>query len=366
MKQFQTLKTDLRQTRIIENDMHSPVEGNDVVVKIQSFAFTANNLTYGVAGDTIGYWKFFPALDNESGSWGCIPMWGFAEITDSKDPKLLVGERIFGYFPAADYLTLRPSKVTDQGFFDGSSHRAELPPVYNSYVRLSGEDNYDPAMDDIRALLFPLHVTSFCLCDALAMRSYHGATQVIVVSASSKTGLGLAQGLADERNPPRIVGLTAQKNVNFTIGLGCYDQVLSYDDIDKLDLDLRSVIVDMSGNKKLLGSLNTLLGDKLMKCLTVGMTHWDQVDSGEGFPDQPIAKEKTEFFFAPAHIQNRIGDWGRAGYQQRTEAFMKARGEQSRDWMNVKEIFGLESFAKLYSRLVAGDLVPSEGIIVKN
>ena len=93
MKQFQTLKTDLRQTRIIENDMHSPVEGNDVVVKIQSFAFTANNLTYGVAGDTIGYWKFFPALDNESGSWGCIPMWGFAEITDSKDPKLMVGER---------------------------------------------------------------------------------------------------------------------------------------------------------------------------------------------------------------------------------------------------------------------------------
>ena len=103
-----------------------------------------------------------------------------------------------------------------------------------------------------------------------------------------------------------------------------------------------------------------------MKCITVGMTHWDQVDSGEGFPDQPIAKEKTEFFFAPAHIQNRIGDWGRAGYQQRTEAFMKARGKQSRDWMNVKEIFGLESFAKLYSRLVAGDLVPSEGIIVKN
>ena len=61
MKQFQTFKTDLRQTRIVEKDMDYPAEGNDVVVKIQSFAFTANNLTYGVAGDTIGYWKFFPA-----------------------------------------------------------------------------------------------------------------------------------------------------------------------------------------------------------------------------------------------------------------------------------------------------------------
>ena len=366
MKQFQTLKADLTQTRIIENDTHPPIEGNDIVVRIQSFAFTANNLTYGVAGDSIGYWKFFPALNNESGYWGCIPTWGFAEITYSKDPNLLVGERIFGYFPAADYLTLQPAKVTEHGFFDGSAHRSDLPPVYNNYVRLSGEDNYDPAMDNIRALLFPLHITSFCLCDALAMESYYGASQVLVISASSKTGLGLAQGLADEENPPTIVGLTAEKNVSFVRGLGCYNQVLSYNDIYKLDPDLASVIVDMSGNKKILGTLNTLYGEHLLRCLTVGMTHWNQVDAVDESIDPPIAKEKTEFFFAPGHIQKRLGDWGRAGYQKKTDGFMNARGKQSHDWMSVREISGLESFADLYSRVVKGDLDPSEGIIVKN
>jgi hypothetical protein len=35
------------------------------------------------AGDTIGYWKFFPAAQDEKNEWGCIPMWGFAEITHS-------------------------------------------------------------------------------------------------------------------------------------------------------------------------------------------------------------------------------------------------------------------------------------------
>ena len=66
-----------------------------------------------------------------------------------------------------------------------------------------------PSMDAVRALLFPLHITAFCLCDSLAEDSYLGASQVIVVSASSKTAIGLAQGLADTENAPKIVGLTS-------------------------------------------------------------------------------------------------------------------------------------------------------------
>ena len=60
-------------------------------------------------------------------------------------------------------------------------------------MRLNGDQNYDPSMDAVRALLFPLHITAFCLCDSLAEDSYFGASQVIVVSASSKTAIGLAQ-----------------------------------------------------------------------------------------------------------------------------------------------------------------------------
>ena len=65
MNQFQTLKSDLTQSRII--DIDSPaIDNGEIAVRIESYAFTANNVTYGVAGDTIGYWKFFPAEHNEN------------------------------------------------------------------------------------------------------------------------------------------------------------------------------------------------------------------------------------------------------------------------------------------------------------
>ena len=68
---------------------------------------------------------------------------------------------------------------------------------------------------NVRALLFPLHITSFCLCDVLQNESYLGASQIIIVSASSKTAIGLAQGLKDESEAPKVIGLTSSKNLNF-------------------------------------------------------------------------------------------------------------------------------------------------------
>ena len=130
MNQFQTLKSDLTKSRIINEDLPT-ISNGEILLKIESFAFTANNVTYGVAGDTIGYWKFFPAAQNSDNSWGCIPMWGFAEIVESNNQNLDVGERLFGYFPAADSLVLSPIKISDQSFSDGKEHRKELPPVYN-------------------------------------------------------------------------------------------------------------------------------------------------------------------------------------------------------------------------------------------
>jgi len=53
-------------------------------------------------------------------------------------------------------------------------------------------------IDDIKSLLFPLHITSFCICDALEDEGYFGADQIIIVSASSKTAIGVAQGLQED------------------------------------------------------------------------------------------------------------------------------------------------------------------------
>ena len=364
MKELQTLKSDLTQTRIVSVNQEENLNENDIQVKIEKFSFTANNVTYGVAGETIGYWQFFPARENTNNEWGCIPMWGFAEITDSKNEDLQVGERLFGYFPPANVLRLTPIKVSAQSFSDGKKHRAELPPVYNNYIRLSGEENYDDSMDHIRALLFPLHITAFCLCDALRDQSYLGADQVIIISASSKTAIGLAQGLADEKAAPKIIGLTSSKNLEFVKSLGCYDEIISYDELEKVNKSIGSVIVDMAGNREILGTLHGALGEKMLKCLTVGMTHWDNTTTAEDLLGQAMLRDRTEFFFAPAHIQKRIGDWGHEGYSKKTNEFMTNRATQSKDWMKIKEISGLDNFIETYREVVSGNINPDEGIIV--
>ena len=172
MKELQTLKTDLKKTRIVTQQLGNDIDENQVLLKVERFSFTANNVTYGVAGDAIGYWQFFPPTENLNNEWGCIPMWGFAEVVSSNNDDIKNGERIFVYFPPANNLLVNPIKISPQSFVDGKEHRKELPPVYNNYVRLNGEENYDSSMDNVRALLFPLHITAFCLCDALEEQAY--------------------------------------------------------------------------------------------------------------------------------------------------------------------------------------------------
>jgi hypothetical protein len=362
MTQLQTLKTNLNQTRIVSRNSDE-INDDEILLKIERFSFTANNVTYGVAGDTIGYWQFFPASENLNGEWGCIPMWGFAKVVISNNKEIEEGERVFGYFPPAKELAINPIKISSQAFMDGKEHRKELPPVYNNYVRLNGEENYDASMDNIRALLFPLHITAFCLCDALEEKSYEGASQIIIVSASSKTAIGLAQGLADTKDAPKVVGLTSKNNAKFVESLGCYDEVISYDDLENVSNDL-SVMVDMSGNQSILSTVQESLGDKMLKCITVGMTHWDKAGTAEEALVQAELQERTEFFFAPAHIQKRNNDWGKEGYNERTSIFMNARATQSLEWMQIKEVSGLDNFTQTYKEIVSGNINPNEGIIV--
>ena len=365
MKEFQTLKSDLTKTRIINNDVEGTLDQGEILVRIDKFSFTSNNVSYGAAGDAIGYWNFFPPSEDKKKEWGCIPMWGFAEIAISRNEKLKVGERVFGYFPAADFLTLHPVKISNQSFTDGRDHRKELPPVYNNYMRLSGEKNYDSSLDNVRALLFPLHITAFCLCDSLEENSYLEASQIIITSASSKTGIGLAQGLAEKEGAPKILGLTSKNNKDFVSHLGCYDEVISYDDLDRIDNNIRSVMVDMAGNQRILGTLYEILGSNMLKCLTVGMTHWNSGTTASDALAQSASQDRTEFFFAPSHIQKRISDWGQDGYNEKTSMFMKRRVIESQSWMQIKEIYGLEDFLKIYNKVISGDINPYEGIIVR-
>ena len=58
---FIVKRDDLATTRLVESKKLIPNEGQ-AVLRVERFALTANNITYGVAGDLIGYWQFFPCV----------------------------------------------------------------------------------------------------------------------------------------------------------------------------------------------------------------------------------------------------------------------------------------------------------------
>ncbi len=112
-------RDDYRNTRLLESEPAELGDGN-IRVRVDSFGFTANNVTYAAAGDMIGYWNFFPAPDADDGTnWGRVPVWGFADVVESHSDLIIGGDRLFGYFPMSTELVITPTKVTDTSLSDG-------------------------------------------------------------------------------------------------------------------------------------------------------------------------------------------------------------------------------------------------------
>jgi hypothetical protein len=351
---LQVRKDNLAETRVQKRAL--PVlSAGEVLCRVDRFALTANNVTYGVVGERIGYWQFFPAEDG----WGVIPVWGFADVVESRHSDVAVGERLYGYFPMGTHLVMQPQAIKPDRLADGSAHRAKLPPVYNSYSRTAGEPHFDKAMEDERSLLMPLYATSYCIYDFLLDSDWFESKQVVIVSASSKTALGLAIALKQDSSAPRSIGLTSQKNLAWVNSLGLYDETHAYEQLDRIDATVPTVIVDMSGNGKLLSDLHTHMGEQMRYCSNVGITHYDEAGMGPGF-----IRERSAMFFAPGHIQQRAADWGPGVFQQKAFQFWQQAAIQSRPWLPRQVFSGVQGMQDAFRKTLAGEVPPSMGVIV--
>jgi len=345
ISEFIVSKTDLAKTRIETREAPTLKDG-EVLAKVDRFALTANNVTYGVVGERIGYWKFFPVAKDGD---GIIPGWGFADIVESNHPEVPVGERLYGYFPMASHLVMAPAKVKANRLFDGAAHRADLPPVYNSYARVKAEPGYEKTMDDDRMVLFPLYATSFCLYDFMKDNGWFGAEQIIIPSASSKTAIGCAYAIAADATAPRLVGLTSPRNKAAVEGLKLYADVLTYDDLEKIDASKPSVIIDMSGDGGVLGRLHKHLGENMKYTSNVGATHYDANSMGPDF-----IRERSAMFFAPGHIQKRTQEWGPGAFEQQAFGFWKEAALKSRDWLIIRREDGADAIARAWADVYEG------------
>jgi len=335
---------DLTRTSLVATDPDIALAEGEAMLAVESFALTANNVTYGAAGDMIGYWKFFPAPEGQ----GRIPVWGFASVVRSNAADAPVGLRLFGYWPMSSHTVARLAGSRN-GYVETSAHRAQLPPTYNAYQAAEP----DPA-DDWRSLLRPLLMTSFILDDQLSEST---AKTMVLSSASSKTAMGLAW-LAAKRGV-RVIGLTSPANLELLKGFGLYETVVAYDAISGLKADGMVDYVDFAGRSAVSQAVHETFGGQLQQSINVGITHWDAL----GGP-RPTTGPTPVMFFAPDRIRQRMKDWGPEELGARFTAILDGF-IAANPWMKLKHHEGPDALQALYTQVVAGRMQPDEGHIVR-
>src|ERR1700691_1299148 len=232
---FIVARHDFQECKFIETNLPeaNSLADEALLINVDRFAFTANNITYATLGEQLKYWQLFPAPEG----FGNIPVWGFGEVIASRHPSIEIGERLFGYFPMATHLVIEAADVSKRGLRDAAAHRQGVAPVYNAYARVSGDAAFAGRAGDHQALLRPLFMLSFLVDDFLSEHEFCGARRLILTSASSKTAFGLAHLLQARHKQVEVVGLTSASNADFVRSLGCYDGVVTYDEITSLQPD---------------------------------------------------------------------------------------------------------------------------------
>ncbi len=352
----QVARNNIAQTRLVSRDL-PPLAENAVRLRIESFAVTANNVTYAVVGDAFGYWNFFPGEDE----WGVVPMWGHGVVEASNHPDIAVGERVYGYLPMATHLDVLPVNISVSGFSDGAAHRQPMSPIYNQYSRLAADPEHDPAREAQRMIFGPLFKTGFLIEAMLRREDWFGAEAVILTSASSKTALALASVARDKSPQVKRIGLTSAGNVDFVKATGLYDAVLAYGDIASLP-QLPSVSVDFAGNAAVLRAIHTALGDQLKYSCTVGATH---VGEGFGRDNGPLPGPKPILFFAPDHAVATIKELGPKGFGEAVAASWSIFLRETEGTVSVDERSGLAAAEQAFADTVKGTADPAVGIVIR-
>ncbi|WP_351011714.1 DUF2855 family protein [Shewanella sp. S1-58-MNA-CIBAN-0166] len=376
---FEVAKNDLSQTRVVELNIEQPLADNEVLLKVSKFALTANNISYGITGDALGYWQFFPVnnvpSDTASNSitsttntaqqtqWGRLPVMGFADVVSSNNKDINVGERVWGFMPMATHLKIIAGKVNPSGFSDINPCREGLSPVYARFDRVSTNPFYQLKNEDYDILLRGLFTTSWLVDDFMFDNNYFDATQYLITSASSKTSIALAFAIK-QRGQRSTVGITSMANLSFVESLGCYDHVISYNDITTLDANVASILVDMAGGKKTLAAIHHHFTQQLRYSCRIGATHHGDIDITDTQSDSLLPGAPPTFFFAPTQLKKRSLEWGVGETMKQMNQSLLHYIDFCRSIITISHTHDLHHVNDIYQQVLAGTADASVGQII--
>ena len=337
-------RQDLRATRVVAADPGVAGPGQ-VLFEVSRFGFSANNITYALLGDRLGYWNLFPA----AGGWGRIPVWGYLRVISSAVPGIEEGRQAFGLCPMSTHVLLRPGQLRAATFAEGSSHRAGLPSVYNVYSWVNTDSEPDALV-----VLRPVFWLSFMLDDYLAQGEPRPG--VIMTSASSKAAIGLAW-LLSRRGVP-VTGLTSASHAGFVAGLGHYDRVLTYDEI-QTGAPSGTILVDVAGNAALRARIDRASHGRLTQIIVAGRTQ-----PGAEAAARQAGDERTVSFFAPQRIRQRAADWGWSVLEQRFTTALRGFTAVASSWLRIDRSHGLAGAAAVYRQVLDNATTPAAAHVV--
>ena len=353
-------RDDLHELRF-EGAPPAPLADGEARLRVDRFAFTANNVTYAVFGGAMKYWDFFPA---SAPGWGRVPVWGFADVVESTVAGVREGQRVYGYLPMSTELVVRPARADERGFVDSSEHRRPMASAYNAYVSVDTDPVYDVDHEAAQMLLRPLLTTAFLLEDFIADQGHFGASTVVLSSASSKTAAGTAFYLSERDDAGiEVVGLTSPGNVAFVESLGVYGRVLTYDDVASLP-KAPTVFIDIAGDAAVRAAVHRHVGDDLVHSSAVGGTHWDAERPAGDDAAEPLPGAAPSFFFAPDQARKRIEQWGADRYDEAFAAAWRRAIAWSDGWLEVRESRGADAVRAAYLEVLDGASPPSVGHVL--
>ncbi|MGB3726017.1 MAG: DUF2855 family protein [Glaciecola sp.] len=348
-------KHKLQQTSIETQSI--AIADKQILLQIDSFGLSANNITYAVLGDSFGYWGFFPS--NNISEQGVMPVWGFATVTESRHPDIEIGKRVFGYFPFASHLLVEPNKISVNGFSDAHPQRKSISPVYDQYVYCDTDPGYSPQNESWQITYRPLFMTAFVLADFVSS-THSNADVVILTSASSKTAYGTAMLLKQNNPNTQVIGLTSPGNIDFVSALNCYDAVYTYNDIAQIKAQQSAVTLDFAGNKQTLVAVQAHLGEANTATLLIGAT---DVQGRANATDKTQAN--GDVFFAPSQVKLRQQEWGQVEFFTKYQMAWVHFLTQIKPHIKEVHVVGFENMAHQYESALAGNINPNEMLILK-
>lgn len=342
----------LEHIRVAAETLPPPGQGQ-VVLAVERFGLSSNNLTYALLGDMLGHWAPFPA----AAGWGRVPVWGAATVVAGDPAVALVGARFVGYLPMATRVMMR-AVAAHPGLRDVSVERTGMLPLYRELRRIDIDPTWSDDLIDAEVLMLPVYKPAGLLDDDLRRA---GTRHVVISSASSKTSMGIARLLVDRG--VHVTGLSGRARAQTAASVGAFAQVLPYDDLDAIPVSEDTTYVDVAGDPAVARAVHERLGSALSHSIAVGGSHLAAL-GGPPAPDPTLPGPPIVRFSVGQREVELTEQLGRAAVDQIEQDARQVLVPWADRTLRVQHVDGLEAARDAWTRIGLGNLGALDAITV--